>query len=166
MTTPPKRPSTAISLSSLPLNLINNRHQPPYFIFIRMSFSDDGVYLASPLKFKLSPWNHSNVEKFPHPSCYLIMIGGAFPPNHFNVEASLPSADAMESTRVDGNHSKNRNFLGLTANLTGISNFERRVTNLVRHLESRNEAEILKAGVEVEDSPNLPHQVHRNQNRQ
>ncbi|POV99439.1 hypothetical protein PSHT_13550 [Puccinia striiformis] len=125
----------------------------PEYFQIRMSFSDDGVYLASPLKFKLSPWNHSNVEKFPHPSCYLIMIGGAFPPNHFNVEASLPSADAMESTRVDGNHSKNRNFLGLTANLTGISNFERRVTNLVRHLESRNEAEILKAGVEVEDFP-------------
>ncbi|KAH9455807.1 hypothetical protein Pst134EB_012043 [Puccinia striiformis f. sp. tritici] len=74
-------------------------------------------------------------------------------PGQARPDPHLLGADAMESTRVDGNHSKNRNFLGLTANLTGISNFERRVTNLVRHLESRNEAEILKAGVEVEDFP-------------
>ncbi|KAI9627406.1 hypothetical protein H4Q26_017403 [Puccinia striiformis f. sp. tritici PST-130] len=125
----------------------------PKYFQIRMSLSNDGVYLGSPLEVKISPWNHSSVEKFPYPSCYLIMIGGAFPPNHFNFEASLPSADALESTRVDGDHSKIGNSLGLTSNLIVISNFARQVTNLVRHLESRNEAEILKASVEVVDLP-------------
>ncbi|KAH9462401.1 hypothetical protein Pst134EB_006295 [Puccinia striiformis f. sp. tritici] len=135
---------------------------------IRMSPSNVGAYPANLLDPKISPWNHSNAKGFPHPIYYLTMIGGAFPPNHFNDLSSktrpdppLPGPNALFYTHADGNPRRNRNFLGLTLNLTGISTFEHQVLALEGCLESGNEAALLKPSDEVElllesAAPSLP----------
>ncbi|POW20299.1 hypothetical protein PSHT_03685 [Puccinia striiformis] len=143
---------------------------------IRMSPSNVGAYPANLLDPKISPWNHSNAKGFPHPIYYLTMIGGAFPPNHFNVEASpscplpIPLASHFSAAPFSkpGLTLRYRGqmpcftltlmgILGgietswdLKLNLTGISTFERQVLALEGCLESGNEAALLKPSDEVE----------------
>ncbi|POW01033.1 hypothetical protein PSTT_12767 [Puccinia striiformis] len=81
--------------------------------------------------------------------------------SHTRPDPPLPGPNALFYTHADGNPRRNRNFLGLKLNLTGISTFERQVLALDGCLESGNEAALLKPSDEVElllesAAPSLP----------